>query len=49
MNSLENIIQSAWDDTSLRQNPEVVQAIEEVVEKVDKGILRTAEPLADES
>jgi len=49
MNNLKEIIVAAWDQPELRQTPESIQAIEAVVEKVDKGELRTAEPLADGS
>lgn len=49
MNSVEQIILSAWDAPETRNTPAVIAAIEEVVAKVDAGELRTAEPLADGS
>jgi len=47
MNTLENIILEAWDNPELRKSAETVKAIEEVVELVDKGQLRTAAPKED--
>jgi 2,3,4,5-tetrahydropyridine-2-carboxylate N-succinyltransferase len=43
----QNVILQAWEDRSLLKNEEVVNAIEEVVKKVDLGELRVAEPLSD--
>jgi 2,3,4,5-tetrahydropyridine-2-carboxylate N-succinyltransferase len=47
MNSVEQIILSAWDKPETRNTPEVIAAIEQVVASVDAGELRTAEPKAD--
>ncbi len=47
MQNLEALINAAWEDRSLLDKPETVQAIESVIEELDKGRLRTAEPLAD--
>ncbi|MEA3452616.1 MAG: 2,3,4,5-tetrahydropyridine-2,6-dicarboxylate N-succinyltransferase [Bacteroidota bacterium] len=44
MEKLKEIIDKAWNDRSLTENKEVREAIKAVVEKVDKGILRVAEP-----
>jgi 2,3,4,5-tetrahydropyridine-2-carboxylate N-succinyltransferase len=41
---LQQKIENAWNDRSLLQNAETVSAIEEVIEKLDKGELRVAEP-----
>jgi 2,3,4,5-tetrahydropyridine-2-carboxylate N-succinyltransferase len=49
MENVKEIIEKAWDDTSLRSTPETIQAIEYVVEQVDKGQLRTAQPNEDGS
>jgi len=49
MNSLENIIQSAWENPELRKEATSISAIEEIVDQVDRGVLRVAEPLADGS
>lgn len=38
-------IEKAWDDRSLLQVPDTISAIEWVIEEVDKGRLRVAEPL----
>ena len=40
---MRDIIERAWDDRSLLNNSETVKAIEEVIEKIDKGALRVAE------
>lgn len=47
INLLQERIQAAWDDRSLLQNPATVQAIEAVIEGLDKGTLRVAEPGSD--
>ena len=44
---LEKIILEAWDNPELRKNAETVKAIEDVVDLVDKGQLRTAAPKED--
>jgi 2,3,4,5-tetrahydropyridine-2-carboxylate N-succinyltransferase len=44
---LRQIIENAWDDRSLLQNAATQTAIRSVVEKLDKGILRVAEPVSD--
>lgn len=49
MENLREIIEKAWDDTSLRSNAETKEAIELVVDQVDKGLLRTAQPNEDGS
>jgi len=38
------IIEAAWEDRSLLQNLETIKAIETVIEDLDKGLLRVAEP-----
>ncbi len=47
MNQLQNIIEEAWEDRSLLENPVTQNAIREVVELLDGGTLRVAEPQAD--
>jgi 2,3,4,5-tetrahydropyridine-2-carboxylate N-succinyltransferase len=42
---IKSTIESAWSDRSLLQQVEVVKAIEWVIEELDKGRLRVAEPL----
>ncbi len=48
MSDLKNIIEKAWDDRSMLSNPETVETIKTVVEKLDKGELRVAEPNGDD-
>ncbi|MFP9115406.1 2,3,4,5-tetrahydropyridine-2,6-dicarboxylate N-succinyltransferase [Flavobacterium sp. RHBU_3] len=45
MNNLQNIIEKAWDDRSLLQNEETTNAIREVIELLDAGKLRVAQPV----
>lgn len=44
MSELKEIIESAWNNRELLSQPEVVKAIEAVIEEIDKGRLRCAEP-----
>ncbi len=44
---LQTIIEQAWADRTLLQNAETQEAIRTVIEEVDKGRLRCAEPLDD--
>lgn len=44
MNNLQEIIERAWEDRSLLQNTDTQNAIREVVELIDSGKLRVAEP-----
>ncbi|PCJ67908.1 MAG: 2,3,4,5-tetrahydropyridine-2,6-dicarboxylate N-succinyltransferase [Bacteroidetes bacterium] len=44
MTDLKNTILKAWDDRSILEQTEVQTAIREVIELVDKGKLRCAEP-----
>lgn len=48
MSDLKNQIEKAWEDRSLLNNADTVEAIKTVVEKLDKGELRVAEPNGDE-
>jgi 2,3,4,5-tetrahydropyridine-2,6-dicarboxylate N-succinyltransferase len=43
---LQSLIEKAWLNRSLLSSPETVIAIEQVIEQLDKGILRVAEPIA---
>lgn len=45
---LKKIIEAAWEDRTTLQQPAVQQAVRQVVELVDKGTLRTAEPVDSE-
>ena len=42
---LRTTVERAWDDRSLLQDDTTKAAIREVVELIDKGLLRTAEPV----
>jgi len=44
---LKSLIESAWSNRDLLQNETYQQAVREVIAQVDKGQLRTAEPLGD--
>lgn len=46
-NKMRDIIEKAWDDRSLLSKPETVAAIEQVIEEIDKGRLRVAEPTSE--
>lgn len=45
--NMQQLIEQAWEDRSLLQSPEHLQAIEQVIEDLDKGHLRVAQPIAD--
>ncbi|AEE18230.1 2,3,4,5-tetrahydropyridine-2-carboxylate N-succinyltransferase [Dokdonia sp. Hel_I_63] len=47
MTQLRNIIEEAWEDRSLLTNPVTINAIREVVDMLDRGTLRVAEPTED--
>lgn len=47
MTEIQHIIEKAWQDRSLLNSSETVAAIEEVIELLDKGKLRVAEPQGD--
>ncbi|MFT6503007.1 MAG: 2,3,4,5-tetrahydropyridine-2-carboxylate N-succinyltransferase [Crocinitomicaceae bacterium] len=42
---MRSIIESAWENRELLKDPETIKAIEAVIEDLDKGWLRVAEPL----
>ncbi|GAA5219906.1 2,3,4,5-tetrahydropyridine-2,6-dicarboxylate N-succinyltransferase [Membranihabitans marinus] len=44
---LQQIIEKSWEDRSTLESAETLEAIEAVVELLDQGALRVAEPLAD--
>src|SRR5690606_20975884 len=47
MHSLQSHIENAWNDRSLLSQTETINAIREVVNLLDEGQLRVAEPTAD--
>lgn len=42
---MRSIIETAWDNRELLKDPKTIEAIEAVIEDIDKGKLRVAEPL----
>jgi len=48
MNSLQRIIEDAWNDRSLLQEEKTINAIREVIDLLDQGTLRVAEPKGDD-
>src|SRR3954470_13291621 len=44
---MQNIIESAWDNRELLKDKHTVNTINEVIDQLDKGRLRVAEPMAD--
>ena len=49
MTTIQSIIESAWENRALLSEAKIVETIEFVIEELDKGRLRVAEPLADGS
>lgn len=49
MTTIQSIIESAWENRALLNEPKTLETIEFVIEELDKGRLRVAEPLADGS
>ncbi len=47
MENLKNIIETAWADRTLLKDVDIQIAIREVIEHIDKGRLRTAEPTTE--
>ncbi|GAB4425404.1 MAG: 2,3,4,5-tetrahydropyridine-2,6-dicarboxylate N-succinyltransferase [Bacteroidia bacterium] len=47
MTDRQSLIERAWENRALLQEPAVAQAIDTVIEDLDKGRLRCAEPHAD--
>ena len=47
MEDIKKIIEETWEDRSKLQEPEVIKTIEFVLEELDKGRLRCAEPTSD--
>ena len=44
---MRSIIEAAWENHELLKESKTVQTIEQVIEDIDKGKLRVAEPLTD--
>ena len=47
MKDLQSIIENAWDDRSQLTYEETISAVREVIDLIDEGSLRVAEPTAD--
>lgn len=47
MQNTQKLIEEAWENRSLLQQQEYINAIEMVIEHLDKGLLRVAAPMAD--
>lgn len=47
MTELKEIAEKAWDDRCLLATPEVKKGIFEIIERLDKGLLRVAQPEGD--
>ncbi|MFY0626686.1 MAG: 2,3,4,5-tetrahydropyridine-2,6-dicarboxylate N-succinyltransferase [Reichenbachiella sp.] len=47
MEDIKKLVEDTWEDRSQLNKPEVVKAIEYVIEELDKGRLRCAEPTVD--
>lgn len=47
MNHLRETVEKAWDDRSLLQQPETLAAIRKVIDLLDEGTLRVADPTLD--
>ena len=45
MNSLQEIIERAWNDRSLLKEEETIKAVRAVIDFLDQGLLRVAEPI----
>ena len=43
--NLQTAIEQAWENRELLKNADTLSAIEQVIEELDKGRLRVAEPL----
>ena len=46
---MQSIIESAWENRNLLKESSTIKAIESVIEQLDKGLLRVAEPTSDGS
>ena len=44
---MKSIIEKAWEDRSLLNSKETIDAINHVIEDIDKGIIRVSEPDMD--
>ncbi len=47
MDQLQSLIEKAWEDRRLLEQPETKEAVSEVIDRLDRGALRVAEPTAE--
>jgi len=47
MNNIQALIEKAWDNKELLKEPEYIQSVEHVIDQLDKGQIRVAEPTND--
>ena len=47
MNQLQKTIETAWDNRTLLEDPNVQESIRSVINQLDQGDLRVAEPTQD--
>lgn len=47
LSELQLIIEQAWEDRTLLATEKTIRAIEQIIEELDKGRIRVAQPLAD--
>ena len=44
---MRELIENAWNDRKLLEDPETISAIKSIIEELDKGRLRVAQPIGD--
>lgn len=47
MNDLKSTIEAAWENREMLNESSTIEAVEQVIEEIDKGRLRTAEPAGE--
>jgi len=47
MKEIRNIIEAAWNDRALLKEEITIKTIRQIIDLLDKGELRVAEPIAD--
>lgn len=45
---MQKVIEAAWDDRSLLDKEVTREAIRKVIDELDRGVLRVAEPVGDQ-
>ncbi|MDD2198170.1 MAG: 2,3,4,5-tetrahydropyridine-2,6-dicarboxylate N-succinyltransferase, partial [Bacteroidales bacterium] len=44
LHQYKNIIESAWENRDLLKNPDVINTIKAIIDKLDNGLIRVADP-----